>query len=187
MPQTSVYPSEERVPSGLWTPPPPNPPLGSTWPTADPQDGPHPTSPISPRMLVPKNVTVCSDGSRRRLIRSLEHVQVQLSLSYSRRGDLEIFLISPMGTRSTLVAIRCEKPQRALGASGALPSPPAGGTRVRRHEPSFSCAPHWPQTPGYQRPRLQQLELHVHSLLGRGPAGPVDPGPGEQGLLFQHR
>ena len=40
-------------------------------------------------------------------IRSLEHVQVQLSLSYSRRGDLEISLTSPMGTRSTLVAIRC--------------------------------------------------------------------------------
>ncbi|XP_028627461.1 proprotein convertase subtilisin/kexin type 4 [Grammomys surdaster] len=66
----------------------------------------HIPTPISPRMLVPKNVTACSDGSRRRLIRSLEHVQVQLSLSYSRRGDLEIFLISPMGTRSTLVAIR---------------------------------------------------------------------------------
>ncbi|XP_021029864.2 proprotein convertase subtilisin/kexin type 4 isoform X3 [Mus caroli] len=72
----------------------------------DPQDRPHPTSPILPRMLVRKNVTACSDGSRRRLIRSLEHVQVQLSLSYSRRGDLEIFLTSPMGTRSTLVAIR---------------------------------------------------------------------------------
>ncbi|XP_076775576.1 proprotein convertase subtilisin/kexin type 4 isoform X2 [Arvicanthis niloticus] len=66
----------------------------------------HTPTPIPPRMLVPKNVTACSDGSRRRLIRSLEHVQVQLSLSYSRRGDLEIFLISPMGTRSTLVAIR---------------------------------------------------------------------------------
>ncbi|XP_021060892.2 LOW QUALITY PROTEIN: proprotein convertase subtilisin/kexin type 4 [Mus pahari] len=66
----------------------------------------HTPTPILPRMLVPKNVTVCSDGSRRRLIRSLEHVQVQLSLSYSRRGDLEIFLTSPMGTRSTLVAIR---------------------------------------------------------------------------------
>lgn len=39
-------------------------------------------------------------------IRSLEHVQVQLWLSYSRRGDLEISLTSPLGTRSTLVAIR---------------------------------------------------------------------------------
>lgn len=122
-------------------------------------------------MLVPKNVTACSDGSHRRLIRSLEHVQVQLSLSYSRRGDLEIFLTSPMGTRSTLVAIRCETFQRALGASGALPSLPQmgpylGGTQKRGHEPCLSCATHWPQTVGYQRPRLQQLDLHVHTLLG---------------------
>lgn len=153
---------------------PPNPPLGSTWPAADPQDRPHPTSPILPRMLVPKNVTVCSDGSRHRLIRSLEHVQVQLSLSYSRRGDLEIFLTSPMGTRSTLVAIRCEKSQRALGASSGLPSLPQkgpylGGIQkppVRHHEPRLSCAAPWPQTLGYQQRRLQQLDLHVHSLLG---------------------
>ncbi|GAB1295341.1 Proprotein convertase subtilisin/kexin type 4 [Apodemus speciosus] len=46
----------------------------------------HTPTPILPRMLVAKNV--------------------RLSLSYSRRGDLEIFLTSPMGTRSTLVAIR---------------------------------------------------------------------------------
>ncbi|XP_005083476.2 proprotein convertase subtilisin/kexin type 4 isoform X4 [Mesocricetus auratus] len=65
----------------------------------------HTPTPILPRMLVSKNVSACSDGSHR-LIRSLEHVQVQLSLSYSRRGDLEISLTSPMGTRSTLVAIR---------------------------------------------------------------------------------
>ncbi|XP_008835373.1 proprotein convertase subtilisin/kexin type 4 [Nannospalax galili] len=65
----------------------------------------HTPTPILPRMLVAKNVSACSEGPRR-LIRSLEHVQVQLSLSYSRRGDLEISLTSPMGTRSTLVAIR---------------------------------------------------------------------------------
>ncbi|XP_035311853.1 proprotein convertase subtilisin/kexin type 4 isoform X1 [Cricetulus griseus] len=84
---------------------PPGPPPGATRPTAGPQDHPHLTSPILTRMLVSKNVSACSDGSHR-LIRSLEHVQVQLSLSYSRRGDLEIALTSPMGTRSTLVAIR---------------------------------------------------------------------------------
>ncbi|NXS98928.1 PCSK4 convertase, partial [Jacana jacana] len=43
---------------------------------------------------------------RTKRIRSLEHVQVQLSLSYSRRGDLEIALTSPMGTTSTLVTVR---------------------------------------------------------------------------------
>lgn len=58
-----------------------------------------------PRMRVEKNASACA-GSHHH-IRSLEHVQVQLTLAYSRRGDLEISLTSPMGTRSTLVAIRC--------------------------------------------------------------------------------
>ncbi|XP_034515891.1 proprotein convertase subtilisin/kexin type 4 [Ailuropoda melanoleuca] len=61
-------------------------------------------SPILPLMQVRKNVSACA--GRANHIRSLEHVQVRLSLSYSRRGDLEISLTSPMGTRSTLVAIR---------------------------------------------------------------------------------
>ncbi|XP_008591576.1 PREDICTED: proprotein convertase subtilisin/kexin type 4 [Galeopterus variegatus] len=59
---------------------------------------------ILPLMKVGKNVSACA-GSRN-YIRSLEHVQVQLSLAYSRRGDLEISLTSPLGTRSTLMAIR---------------------------------------------------------------------------------
>ncbi|XP_067586374.1 proprotein convertase subtilisin/kexin type 4 [Pseudorca crassidens] len=61
-------------------------------------------SPILRVMHVRKNVSACFGHAN--YIRSLEHVQVQLSLSYSRRGDLEISLTSPMGTRSTLVAIR---------------------------------------------------------------------------------
>ncbi|CAD7685879.1 unnamed protein product [Nyctereutes procyonoides] len=61
-------------------------------------------SPILPLTQVRKNVSACAGSAN--YIRSLEHVQVQLSLSYSRRGDLEISLTSPMGTRSTLVAIR---------------------------------------------------------------------------------
>ncbi|KAM5237878.1 LOW QUALITY PROTEIN: proprotein convertase subtilisin/kexin type 4 [Ctenodactylus gundi] len=60
--------------------------------------------PILPVMEVWKNVSACADSVS--YIRSLEHVQAQLSLSYSRRGDLEISLTSPMGTRSTLMAIR---------------------------------------------------------------------------------
>ncbi|XP_044769109.1 proprotein convertase subtilisin/kexin type 4 [Neomonachus schauinslandi] len=64
----------------------------------------HTATPILPLMQVRKNVSACA--GRASYIRSLEHVQVRLSLSYSRRGDLEISLTSPMGTRSTLVAIR---------------------------------------------------------------------------------
>lgn len=66
---------------------------------------PHAThSPILALMHMRKKVSACA--GRANYIRSLEHVQVKLSLSYSRRGDLEISLTSPMGTRSTLVAIR---------------------------------------------------------------------------------
>nr|XP_019599481.1 PREDICTED: proprotein convertase subtilisin/kexin type 4 isoform X1 [Rhinolophus sinicus] len=61
-------------------------------------------SPILPLTHVRKKMSACAGHTN--YIRSLEHVQVQLSLSYSRRGDLEISLTSPMGTRSTLVAIR---------------------------------------------------------------------------------
>ncbi|NXX23568.1 PCSK4 convertase, partial [Podargus strigoides] len=61
----------------------------------------------------PRNIgsklTISTDVScsgRTKYIRSLEHVQVQLCLSYSRRGDLVIALTSPMGTTSTLVTVR---------------------------------------------------------------------------------
>lgn len=39
-------------------------------------------------------------------ISRLEHAQARLTLSYNRRGDLAIHLVSPMGTRSTLLAAR---------------------------------------------------------------------------------
>ncbi|PNJ05192.1 PCSK4 isoform 8 [Pongo abelii] len=61
-------------------------------------------NPILPLIYIRKNVSACA--GLHNSIRSLEHVQAQLTLSYSRRGDLEISLTSPMGTRSTLVAIR---------------------------------------------------------------------------------
>ncbi|NXG73189.1 PCSK4 convertase, partial [Baryphthengus martii] len=59
---------------------------------------------IGSKLTISTNITSCSGRTKR--IRSLEHVQVQLSLSYSRRGDLEITLTSPMGTKSTLVTVR---------------------------------------------------------------------------------
>ncbi|KAF8794780.1 Furin-like protease kpc-1 like protein [Argiope bruennichi] len=39
-------------------------------------------------------------------VRYLEHVQAKLTLTASRRGDIHIYLTSPMGTRSTLLAQR---------------------------------------------------------------------------------
>ncbi|NXC38311.1 PCSK4 convertase, partial [Penelope pileata] len=59
---------------------------------------------IGSRLTVSADASSCS-GSTERIL-SLEHVQVQLSLSYSRRGDLQVTLTSPMGTTSTLVTVR---------------------------------------------------------------------------------
>ncbi|NXL07069.1 PCSK4 convertase, partial [Mesembrinibis cayennensis] len=59
---------------------------------------------IGSKLAVSTDLSSCSGSAKR--IRSLEHVQVQLSLSYSRRGDLVIALTSPMGTTSTLVTVR---------------------------------------------------------------------------------
>ncbi|XP_051739040.1 furin (paired basic amino acid cleaving enzyme) b isoform X1 [Ctenopharyngodon idella] len=39
-------------------------------------------------------------------VSSLEHVQARLTLSYNHRGNLAVHLISPLGTRSTLLAPR---------------------------------------------------------------------------------
>jgi len=41
-------------------------------------------------------------------IRYLEHVQVVLTIEYPRRGDLTIFITTPMGTRSCLLPVRSE-------------------------------------------------------------------------------
>lgn len=70
-------------------------------------------------MEVPQNVSACAGHPN--AIRSLEHVQVRLSLTYSRRGDLEISLVSPMGTQSTLVAIRCAVSQEGSSTGGDPP------------------------------------------------------------------
>ncbi|XP_029430367.1 furin-like [Rhinatrema bivittatum] len=59
---------------------------------------------ISRHLEVRKAVAACAGMPN--YISSLEHVQARLTLSYNRRGDLACYLISPMGTRSTLLAAR---------------------------------------------------------------------------------
>ncbi|XP_061883361.1 furin (paired basic amino acid cleaving enzyme) a [Entelurus aequoreus] len=56
---------------------------------------------IGGRLLINKSVDACL--GRDTHVTSLEHVQAQLTLSYNRRGNLAIHLISPAGTRSTLL------------------------------------------------------------------------------------
>jgi subtilisin-like proprotein convertase family protein len=53
---------------------------------------------------VEKDTTGC-DGTEN-YIRYLEHVELVLSLSFTRRGDLTIYITSPLGTRSTLLGKR---------------------------------------------------------------------------------
>ncbi|KAE8618084.1 hypothetical protein XENTR_v10009272 [Xenopus tropicalis] len=59
---------------------------------------------IGKRLEVRRKVEPCAGMSN--YISTLEHVQARLSLSYNRRGDLAIYLTSPMGTRSCLLAPR---------------------------------------------------------------------------------
>ncbi|XP_075380107.1 proprotein convertase subtilisin/kexin type 4 isoform X13 [Mycteria americana] len=83
--------------------------MAKAWPGTRPQrrcsvKALHAPRNIGSKLTVSTDISSCSGRTKR--IRSLEHVQVQLSLSYSRRGDLVIALTSPMGTTSTLVTVR---------------------------------------------------------------------------------
>ena len=53
-------------------------------------------------------VEATTDGCRDTIneVRYVEHVQAKISLQYHRRGDLQIFLVSPNGTRTTLLQKR---------------------------------------------------------------------------------
>uniref|UniRef100_A0A8C8JL52 P/Homo B domain-containing protein n=1 Tax=Oncorhynchus tshawytscha TaxID=74940 RepID=A0A8C8JL52_ONCTS len=59
---------------------------------------------ISSRLLFSKTLDAC--WGKPEYVSSLEHVQARLTLSYNHRGNLAIHLISPLGTRSTLLAPR---------------------------------------------------------------------------------
>ena len=54
--------------------------------------------------MVQHNTQACSGTEQQ--VNYLEHVQVKITLATSQRGQLEIHLISPHGTRSTLLARR---------------------------------------------------------------------------------
>uniref|UniRef100_A0A8D2JB89 P/Homo B domain-containing protein n=1 Tax=Varanus komodoensis TaxID=61221 RepID=A0A8D2JB89_VARKO len=84
--------------------------LAKKWDTTKPQKkcyikAIHKPLRLGSKFVITENVTSACCG-KSRSIRALEHVQVQLSLRYSRRGDLILTLTSPMGTKSTLVDIR---------------------------------------------------------------------------------
>ncbi|XP_069784213.1 proprotein convertase subtilisin/kexin type 4-like isoform X2 [Narcine bancroftii] len=59
---------------------------------------------ISDKLIIKQYINACS--GTKNYIGSLEHVEARMSLSYTRRGDLRISLISPSRTRSKLVDVR---------------------------------------------------------------------------------
>ncbi|MGH0137080.1 UNVERIFIED_CONTAM: hypothetical protein FKN15_007663, partial [Acipenser sinensis] len=59
---------------------------------------------IGNRLVITQKVDACFGMSN--YVSLLEHAQAQLTLSYNRRGDLAVYLISPKGTRSTLLSPR---------------------------------------------------------------------------------
>lgn len=62
---------------------------------------------IGSRLSINKSVDACFGSDAH--VTSLEHVQARLTLSYNRRGNLAIHLISPAGTRSTLLHPRYKR------------------------------------------------------------------------------
>ncbi|KAK6631280.1 hypothetical protein RUM44_005806 [Polyplax serrata] len=81
--------------------------LARSWKTVPEQHrcevlAPHRDKSIPPRskVILDLNVTECSG------VNFLEHVQAKISLSSHQRGDIQIYLTSPAGTKSTLLARR---------------------------------------------------------------------------------
>lgn len=55
-------------------------------------------------LILKINTSACKDTETE--VNYLEHVQAVISVNSSRRGDLEMFLTSPMGTRSMILSKR---------------------------------------------------------------------------------
>ncbi|NWR52518.1 FURIN protein, partial [Regulus satrapa] len=83
--------------------------LAKNWTTVGPQ-----RKCVIDILAEPRDIGKCLEVRRKvdaclgkaNYISRLEHAQARLTLSYNRRGDLAIHLVSPMGTRSTLLAAR---------------------------------------------------------------------------------
>ncbi|KAM4553978.1 furin (paired basic amino acid cleaving enzyme) b isoform 1-T2 [Fundulus diaphanus] len=80
--------------------------LAQNWTTVGPQHQCVLTMLTGPRdignkLVFSKSVDAC--WGRPEYVRSLEHAQARLTLSHNQRGKLAIHLISPLGTRSTLL------------------------------------------------------------------------------------
>ncbi|XP_067665685.1 furin-like protease kpc-1 isoform X2 [Haliotis asinina] len=66
--------------------------------------------PMNGRIMVPLVTDGCVGNGNP--VKFLEHVQARITMSSNRRGELQIFLTSPQGTRSTLLAKRTRDSSR---------------------------------------------------------------------------
>ncbi|GBP27088.1 hypothetical protein EVAR_16757_1 [Eumeta japonica] len=88
--------------------------LARAWRTVPPQRrcelaAPRPQRAVPPRSTVTLQLDVVACPG----VNYLEHVQARVSLSATRRGDLRVALVSPAGTRVTLLAPRPHDSSRA--------------------------------------------------------------------------
>lgn len=74
---------------------------------------------IGNKLVFSKSVDAC--WGRPEYVSSLEHAQAHLTLSYNQRGKLAIHLISPLGTRSTLLFPRYTAKHTAMHTNGREP------------------------------------------------------------------
>ncbi|GFY79189.1 hypothetical protein TNIN_245501 [Trichonephila inaurata madagascariensis] len=106
-------------------------------------------------------------------VRFLEHVQAKLTLTASRRGDIHIYLTSPMGTRSTLLAQR-----------------PIDGSRAGFQAWPFMTVHTWGENPDgvwklevhnegrfYGRATLKEWYLHLYGTTEDPDAPPPSTAP----------
>uniref|UniRef100_A0A8C7XXT1 Furin (paired basic amino acid cleaving enzyme) b n=1 Tax=Oryzias sinensis TaxID=183150 RepID=A0A8C7XXT1_9TELE len=75
--------------------------LAQNWTTVGPQHQCAHTIDIGNKLVFSKSLDAC--WGRPDYVSSLEHVQARLTLSHNQRGKLAVHLISPLGTRSTLL------------------------------------------------------------------------------------
>ncbi|VVD02084.1 unnamed protein product, partial [Leptidea sinapis] len=88
--------------------------LARSWRTVPPQRRCELATPTPQRAVPPRSsISLQLDVGTCPGVNYLEHVQARVSLSAARRGDLRIALISPAGTRATLLAPRPHDSSRA--------------------------------------------------------------------------
>lgn len=116
---------------------------------------------IGSHLIINKTVDSCINTENH--VTSLEHVQARLTLSYNRRGNLAIHLISPAGTRSTLLHPRYEDSDKEkqdtlvntqtkiINKWNAPGGRSAAGLMITRQRVSTTGLS-WPPTPGMRTP-----------------------------------